>query len=245
MGALLTSVMLTFSPALFYFSRFARNDILMALFIAVLVVAMWRYIEEQRHRWFYIAAAALAFSMATKESAYIFVVIFAAYFAWTTRYEIIDVLLGHKKLSEISPQGHLLVLLIGLTAPFYAVSIAIFQDLFGLTLAAVEGTPGVVTGAPDGSTATAVAAGFTLLVFGVGVAIGAWWNWRRFWVALAIFLGDLCRGHDQIRKPLPRVSSRGYGNRSDIGLRSMMFVGAVSLGTTTSSSARSTSFCRC
>ena len=187
MGALLTSVMLTFSPALFYFSRFARNDILMALFIAVLVVAMWRYIEEQRHRWFYIAAAALAFSMATKESAYIFVVIFAAYFAWTTRYEIIDVLLGHKKLSEISPQGHLLVLLIGLTAPFYAVSIAIFQDLFGLTLAAVEGTPGVVTGAPDGSTATAVAAGFTLLVFGVGVAIGAWWNWRRFWVALAIF----------------------------------------------------------
>ena len=187
MGALLTSVMLTFSPALFYFSRFARNDILMALFIAVLVVAMWRYIEEQRHRWFYIAAAALAFSMATKESAYIFVVIFAAYFAWATRYEIIDVLLGHKKLSEISPQGHLLVLLIGLTAPFYAVSIAIFQDLFGLTLAAVEGTPGVVTGAPDGSTATAVAAGFTLLVFGVGVAIGAWWNWRRFWVALAIF----------------------------------------------------------
>ena len=27
----------------------------------------------------------------------------------------------------------------------------------------------------------------TLLVFGIGVAIGAWWNWRRFWVALAIF----------------------------------------------------------
>ena len=80
-GALLTSVMLTFSPALFYFSRFARNDILMALFIALLVVAMWRYIEERRFRWFYIAAAVLAMAMATKETAYIFVVIFAAYFA--------------------------------------------------------------------------------------------------------------------------------------------------------------------
>ena len=186
-GAILTSVMLTFSPALFYFSRFARNDILMAFFIALLVVAMWRYIEEQRHRWLYIAAAVLGFSMATKESAYIFVVIFAAYFAWATRYEIRDILLGNMKLNEISPQGHILVLLVGLTAPFYVAGIALFQDLLGLTLAAVEGTPGVVTGAPDGSTATAVAAILTLSVFGIGVAIGAWWNWRRFWVALAIF----------------------------------------------------------
>ena len=186
-GALLTSVMLTFSPALFYFSRFARNDILMALFIALLVVAMWRYIEERRYRWFYIAAALLAVSMATKESAYIFVVIFAAYFAWVTRYEIRDILLGNMRLNEISPAGHILVLLVALSAPFFAAGIAIFQDLVGLTLAAVEGTPGVPTGAPDGATATAVAAVITLLVFGVGVAIGAWWNWRRFWVALAIF----------------------------------------------------------
>ena len=186
-GALLTSVMLTFSPALFYFSRFARNDILMAVFIALLVVAMWRYVEERRYRWFYISAAVLGLSMATKESAYIFVVIFAAYFAWVTRYEIRDVLLGNMKLSEISPSGHILVLLIGLSAPFYAAGIALFQDLLGLTLAAVEGTPGVPTGAPDGSTATAVAAIFTLLVFAIGVGIGAWWNWRRFWVALAIF----------------------------------------------------------
>ena len=186
-GALLTSVMLTFSPALFYFSRFARNDILMALFIALLAVAIWRYIEERRYRWFYISAAVLAVSMATKESAYIFVVIFAAYLAWVTRYEIRDILLGNMRLSEISPAGHILVLLVALSAPFFAAGIAIFQDLVGLTLAAVEGTPGVPTGAPDGATATAVAAVITLLVFGVGVAIGAWWNWRRFWVALAIF----------------------------------------------------------
>ena len=187
MGALLTAVMLTFSPALFYFSRFARNDILMAVFIALLVVAIWRYIEEKRYRWFYIAAAVLGISMATKESAYIFVVIFAAYFAWVTRYEIRDVLLGNMKLSEISPSGHILVLLVGLSAPFYAAGIGLFQDVFGLTLAAVEGTPGVPTGAPDGATATAIAAVITLLTFAVGVGIGAWWNWRRFWVALAIF----------------------------------------------------------
>ncbi len=186
-GALLTSVMLTFSPALFYFSRFARNDILMALFIGLLVVAMWRYIEERRYRWFYISAALIALSMATKESAYIFAVIFAAYFAWITRYEIREILLGNMKLSEISPAGHLLVLLACLTAPFFAPGIALFQDLFGLTLAAVEGTPGVPTGAPDGAVSTAVAAIVTLTIFAAAVVVGAWWNWRRFWVALAIF----------------------------------------------------------
>ncbi len=186
-GALLTSVMLTFSPALFYFSRFARNDILMAFFVALLVVAMWRYIVEQRFRWFYIAAAVLGLAMATKETAYIFVVIFAAYFAWVTRYEIREIILGNMKLSEISPAGHILVLLVGLSAPFYAAGIALFQSLFGLTLAAVEGTPGVITGAPDGAASTAVAAAATLFTFGIAVVVGAWWNWRRFWVALAIF----------------------------------------------------------
>ncbi len=186
-GALLTSVMLTFSPALFYFSRFARNDIIMAFFIALLVVAMWRYIETQRFRWFYISAAILALGMATKETTYIFVVIFAAYFAWMTRYEILDVILGNMRLNEISPMGHLLVLLVGLTAPFYAAGIAVFQDLFGLTLAAVEGIPNVATGAPDGNTARVVAAAITLIILAFGIVIGAWWNWRRFWVALAIF----------------------------------------------------------
>ncbi len=189
LGALLTSVMLTFSPALFYFSRFARNDILMAVFIAILVVALWRYTEEQRMRWLYIAAAALSLAMATKESIYIFVVIFAAYFAWVARYEIRSVLLGHMKLSEIGPYGHVVVLLIGLSAPFYAVSVGLFQDLIGLTLAAHEGTPGVPTGAPDGTTARIVAGVLTLIVFGVGVGIGALWNWKRFWVPLAIFWG--------------------------------------------------------
>ena len=207
-GALLTSVMLTFSPALFYFSRFARNDILMALFIGLLVVAMWRYIEERRYRWFYISAALIALSMATKESAYIFAVIFAAYFAWITRYEIREILLGNMKLSEISPAGHLLVLLACLTAPFFAPGIALFQDLFGLTLAAVEGTPGVPTGAPDGAVSTAVAAIVTLTIFAAAVVVGAWWNWRRFWVALAIFWAIYAVVMDELRKSLSGCDHR-------------------------------------
>lgn len=45
-GALITSMMLTFSPAMLYYSRFARNDILMAVWALGIVIAMWRYLDD-------------------------------------------------------------------------------------------------------------------------------------------------------------------------------------------------------
>ena len=45
-GALFTSMMLAFSPAMLYYSRFARNDILMAVWALGIVIAMWRYLDE-------------------------------------------------------------------------------------------------------------------------------------------------------------------------------------------------------
>ena len=71
LGALFTSVMLAFSPALLYFSRFARNDILMAVWVLGLVICMWRYIDEGKHRYVYIAAALLALAFASKETSYL------------------------------------------------------------------------------------------------------------------------------------------------------------------------------
>ena len=95
-GALITSMMLTFSPAMLYYSRFARNDILMAVWALGIVIAMWKYFDEDsdkqpneteedelsdgersasspkmgKTRYLYITAALLAFAFASKESAY-------------------------------------------------------------------------------------------------------------------------------------------------------------------------------
>lgn len=44
-GALITSLLLAFSPAMLYYSRFARNDILMAVWALGIVIAMWRYLD--------------------------------------------------------------------------------------------------------------------------------------------------------------------------------------------------------
>ncbi len=65
-GAIFVSGMLAFSPSLLYFSRFARNDILMAAWTLGLVICIWRYMDEGRNRYLYISAALLALAFATK-----------------------------------------------------------------------------------------------------------------------------------------------------------------------------------
>ena len=77
-GALLTGVMLALSPTLLYFSRFGRNDILMVFWAAALLVLMWRYLNEGKQRYLYLASAVLAFMFATKETSYIIVLVFGA-----------------------------------------------------------------------------------------------------------------------------------------------------------------------
>ena len=77
-GTLLTGVLLTISPSLLYFSRFGRNDIIMAFLATSLFILMWRYIHQSKNRYLYLAAAVLAIAFATKETAYIITLIFGA-----------------------------------------------------------------------------------------------------------------------------------------------------------------------
>jgi uncharacterized protein (TIGR03663 family) len=78
-GALIAAGLIAFSPTLLYFSRFARNDIYIGLWTLGLVVCLWRYIEEGRHRYLYIAAGLLALSFATKEATFLNAAIFIAF----------------------------------------------------------------------------------------------------------------------------------------------------------------------
>ena len=78
-GALIAAGLIAFSPTLLYFSRFARNDIYIGLWTLGLAVCLWRYIEEGRHRYLYIAAGLLALSFATKEATFLNAAIFIAF----------------------------------------------------------------------------------------------------------------------------------------------------------------------
>ena len=77
-GAFITGLLLMLSPSLLYFSRFGRNDIIMAVLVAFMFVLFWRYIHNPRNRYLYLISGVLAVAFATKETSYIVTVIFGA-----------------------------------------------------------------------------------------------------------------------------------------------------------------------
>ena len=181
-GALVTSVLLAFSPTMLYFSRFARNDIYMAVWTLALVAFMWRYLDTRKTRYLVLAAAALAFAFATKETAYILVAVLGSYLFIHAATDVVPWLLGRRSLRNFSPAGGFLVLIATLTLPLGAAGIALFQDRLGLTLANPEWTTAAI-GIPIG-TGLYVAFFAVVGLFIAAIAIGLRW---RAWVWLVCF----------------------------------------------------------
>jgi len=82
-GTFAAVALIAFSPTLVYFSRFFREDIYMAAFTLVMVVAMWRYIDEGRSRWLYLFAAGFTGNVLTKEGSFL---VFAAMLVYLDLY---------------------------------------------------------------------------------------------------------------------------------------------------------------
>ena len=214
LGALFTSVMLAFSPALLYFSRFARNDILMAVWVLGMVICLWRYIDEGRARYIYIAAALLAFAFASKETAYLFTAMFGLFLAMWVLYrnmprvlERSDVRIGETttvaalgqlvsasvrqetNLSTLRGPAAFLLILITLTLPMWSAAIGIFQDTALLSwsnLTFVTKDGGSEVGSPVGG-AILIASLVMITLMGVSVAAGFLWDQKVWLIAAGIF----------------------------------------------------------
>ena len=186
-GALFAALMLAFSPSMLYYSRFARNDIFMAVFALALVGVMWRYLDERKNRWLYAGAALVALGFTTKETQYIVVGLLMAYLAIQTWRELRDWIYARRNLNEFGPEASFLVLLLALVLPLGGAGFAIFQTTLGVTLAAEDGLPGVVTGSPNGA-GWAVAIGISAALLVMSLSIGWFWNRKVFLGAWGIFL---------------------------------------------------------
>ena len=185
-GALIAAVFLAFSPSLLYYSRFARNDIFMAVFALALVGVMWRYIDEGKNRWLYIAAALVAIGFATKETQYIVIALLGAFLFTQVWREIRDWIYARRSLNEFSPSASFFVLLVTLSLPVTAASVAVFQGALGITLAAPDAVPGVVTGSPNGD-GWYIAIGLSAAFLAAALALGWYWNKKIFLVAFGAF----------------------------------------------------------
>ncbi len=78
-GTMAAVAFLALSPTMVYYSRFFREDIYMAFFTLLMVVAIWRYIDDGRDRWLYVLAAAFTGNVLTKEGAFLAIAVFLVY----------------------------------------------------------------------------------------------------------------------------------------------------------------------
>ncbi|GER86798.1 hypothetical protein KDW_09600 [Dictyobacter vulcani] len=86
--ALLACFILAISPCMVYFSRFAREDIYMACFTLLLVVAAGRYVRNHKGRWLVIGALAFVLSYATKEATFLSIAVFGSFLIGLICWEI-------------------------------------------------------------------------------------------------------------------------------------------------------------
>ncbi len=186
-ATLIAALLLTFSPALLYFSRFARNDIFIAVFTIVLIGAMFRYIDEGKNRWLYVAAAALALGFTAKENMYIVVAIIGGYLAWRTAPELWDWLMGRIAIKDFTREAGFLLLVGALTLPLFAASLSIFDSALQLDLSASDGTPGLATGEPEAGLAMGVAITTVVILILVGWAFGLLWKPKVWAISWAVF----------------------------------------------------------
>ena len=88
LGAWLAAFLLAVAPSMVYFSRFAREDIYMAFFTLLLVVATGRYIRERKMRWIVIGASAFALSYATSEATFLTIAVFGSFLGALAFWEV-------------------------------------------------------------------------------------------------------------------------------------------------------------
>jgi uncharacterized protein (TIGR03663 family) len=71
-GTLVTSFLILVSPSILYHSRYIRDEIFMLVWEVLLVVALFRYLDERQNRWLYLGAVVLSLAIATMEVSFIF-----------------------------------------------------------------------------------------------------------------------------------------------------------------------------
>lgn len=71
-GALLAAFLMLISPYILYYSRYARNEIFVALFGLVMLWGILRYLDRGENKYLYIITASLTLHLASKETGFIY-----------------------------------------------------------------------------------------------------------------------------------------------------------------------------
>ena len=145
---LLMSLLLTISPILLYFSRFGRNDIIIAFWSTTLFILLWRYIHEGRNRYLFLSAAVLALMFSTKETAFFVTLILSGFGVVLGINQWIPALFRRQRFSLISGPTGFFILLLSLSLPQWSATAGLIQRGLGVHLVSPDGVTGGLVGAP-------------------------------------------------------------------------------------------------
>ena len=138
---LLFSFTLTISPTFLYFSRFARNDIYVAVWSLIIIACFLRYNITGALRYLIVSSIILAVFFVTKESAYIFSAFLLIYLFISISYNLL-IHLSEKPFKQLVSENknlieYLLFLLI-ICLPIGGAGFILFQDHLNLILGSNE-----------------------------------------------------------------------------------------------------------
>ena len=78
-GALATGIMLAISPALLYYSRYIRDEVMLCALLVLLALCMFRYLESRSTGWLIATGVTLGVAFLTMEASFIFGGVFGGF----------------------------------------------------------------------------------------------------------------------------------------------------------------------
>ena len=144
----MVSIFLTISPSLLYFSRFGRNDIIIAFWATSLFVIFWNYSNNNRAKYLYLASAIMALLFSTKETSFFITLIFLGFGCILGINQLAPLIFRRSRLRDITGPAGFFILLFTLTLPQWAALSGLFQSHFGLYMINPDGVVSGLVGAP-------------------------------------------------------------------------------------------------
>ncbi|MFP3895808.1 MAG: flippase activity-associated protein Agl23 [Anaerolineales bacterium] len=170
-GVLGATFLMVISPVMMHRSRFLRHDVYAAVFNLLLFIAIFRYLDRRRNKDLYLVAVAVSLGFCAKETTFITYFIFGTFLALFFLYQWLrDRTRSWRDMAVFDLIIVMGTLILPLASPF-AIKI-LGGDPLDYTQQGV-----LFSGA------------IFLVVLGISVAIGFWWDWRRWLICAGLFYG--------------------------------------------------------
>ena len=194
-AAIFSSLIILLSPTILYYSRFARNDIIIATVTLLLVYSLFSYVySSKRNNYLFIFSILLSLGFCIKETHYM-TVFFIGVFSFAISHLNFLVKPKNKKVSE--KFSDIFVLIFALTIPLASPLLGIVGNLFNLNMLPSASSSSRI-GYPSDNISLIVSYVAIFITFLISFSVGIYWFKRKwisffsvFWIVFITFFTSL------------------------------------------------------